>query len=112
MKALAFLPFVVAVFVLFIVLPRRRLRAVEALQTQLSEGDEIMTTGGMFGRISRLERETFDLEIAPGTVVRFAPRSGSAAGSLHRCQRLRPPTKRPTEDLCAVTSGYSSSPWC
>ena len=72
MKALAFLPFVVAVFVLFIVLPRRRLRAVEALQTQLSEGDEIMTTGGMFGRISRLERETFDLEIAPGTVVRFA----------------------------------------
>ena len=72
MKALAFLPFVVAVFVLFIVLPRRRLRAVEALQTQLSEGDEIMTTGGMFGRISRLERETFDLEVAPGTVVRFA----------------------------------------
>lgn len=72
MKALAFLPFVVAVFVLFIVLPRRRLRAVEALQSQLGEGDEIMTTGGLFGRITRLEPETFDLEIAHGTVVRFA----------------------------------------
>jgi len=72
MKALAFLPFVVAVFVLFIVLPRHRLRAVEALQSQLEEGDEIMTTGGLFGRITLLERDTFDLEIAPGTVVRFA----------------------------------------
>jgi preprotein translocase subunit YajC len=71
-RFLAFLPFVVAVFVLFVVLPRRRIRAVEAVQSQLTEGDEIMTTAGLFGRITRLEQETFDLEIAPGTVVRFA----------------------------------------
>jgi preprotein translocase subunit YajC len=71
-RFLAFLPFVVAVFVLFVVLPRRRIRAVEAVQSQLTEGDEIMTTAGLFGRITRLERETFDLEVAPGTVVRFA----------------------------------------
>lgn len=31
-----------------------------------------MTTGGLFGRITRLEQDTFELEIAPGTVVRFA----------------------------------------
>ena len=31
-----------------------------------------MTTGGLFGRITRLEQDTLDLEIAPGTVVRFA----------------------------------------
>lgn len=63
---------VVACVMLFIVMPRRRLRAVEALQSQLSEGDEIMTTGGLFGRITRLEHDSFDLEIAPGTVVHFA----------------------------------------
>jgi preprotein translocase subunit YajC len=63
---------IVACVMLFLVLPRRRIRAVEALQSQLQEGDEIMTTGGLFGRISRLEQDTFDLEIAPGTVVRFA----------------------------------------
>jgi preprotein translocase subunit YajC len=63
---------VVACVMLFVVLPRRRLRAVEALQSQLREGDEIMTTGGLFGRITRLEHDSFDLEIAPGTVVHFA----------------------------------------
>ena len=31
-----------------------------------------MTTGGLFGRITRLEQDTLDLEVAPGTVVRFA----------------------------------------
>ena len=31
-----------------------------------------MTTGGLFGRITRLEQDTLELEIAPGTVVRFA----------------------------------------
>jgi preprotein translocase subunit YajC len=71
--AYAYLGFVVvACVMLFVVLPRRRIRAVEAVQSQLREGDEIMTTGGLFGRITRLEQDTFELEIAPGTVVRFA----------------------------------------
>jgi preprotein translocase subunit YajC len=70
---IAYLGFViVACVLLFVVIPRRRLRAVEALQSQLAEGDEIMTTGGLFGRITRLEQDTLELEIAPGTVVRFA----------------------------------------
>jgi preprotein translocase subunit YajC len=71
--AYAYLGFVVvACVMLFLVLPRRRIRAVEALQSQLGEGDEIMTSGGLFGRITRLDQDTLDLEIAPETVVRFA----------------------------------------
>jgi preprotein translocase subunit YajC len=71
--AIAYLGFVVvACVMLFVVLPRRRIRAVEAVQSQLGEGDQIMTTGGMYGRITRLEQDSFELEIAPGTVVRFA----------------------------------------
>ena len=73
MAGIAYLGFViVACVMLFIVIPRRRIRAVEALQSQLREGDEIMTTGGLFGRITRLDQETLELEIAPDTVVRFA----------------------------------------
>jgi preprotein translocase subunit YajC len=68
----AYIAVMVVVAGLFVALPRRRLRAVETLQSQLQEGDEIMTTAGLFGRISRLDQETLDLEIAPGTVVRFA----------------------------------------
>jgi preprotein translocase subunit YajC len=70
---LAYLGFIIVAFVLlFVVVPRRRIRAVEALQTQLKEGDEIMTTGGLFGRITRLDQDTFELEVAPGTTLRFA----------------------------------------
>ena len=73
MAAYAYLGFVVvACVMLFVVLPRRRIRAVEAVQSQLGEGDEIMTTGGLYGRITRLDQDSFELEIAPGTVVRFA----------------------------------------
>jgi preprotein translocase subunit YajC len=79
---------VVACIMLFVVLPRRRLRAVEALQSQLQEGDQIMTTGGLFGRITRLEQDSFDLEIAPGTVVHFA------RGAVGR--RLGDPSSDPT----------------
>jgi preprotein translocase subunit YajC len=70
---IAYLGFIiVACVLLFVVVPRRRIRAVEALQSQLTEGDEIMTTGGLFGRIIRLDQDTFELEVAPGTTVRFA----------------------------------------
>jgi len=31
-----------------------------------------MTTGGLFGRITRLDQDTFELEVAPGTTLRFA----------------------------------------
>lgn len=60
-------------FFVFIVVPqRRRMQAFHAMQSQLREGDEIITTSGLFGRVVTLDDDTFDLEIAPGTVVRFA----------------------------------------
>jgi preprotein translocase subunit YajC len=39
---------------------------------QLHEGDEVMTMGGIFGRIARLDDEVIDLEVAPGTSFRVA----------------------------------------
>jgi preprotein translocase subunit YajC len=45
---------------------------VRALQSTLSENDEVMTTSGIFGRIKRLGDDDVDLEIAPGTVIRIA----------------------------------------
>ncbi len=51
---------------------QRRMTAVRALQAELSENDEVMTTSGMFGRITRLGDDDVDLEVAPGTTIRFA----------------------------------------
>jgi len=51
---------------------KRRIAAVRSLQSALAEGDEVMTTSGIFGIVRRLGDDDVDLEIAPGTVIRIA----------------------------------------
>jgi preprotein translocase subunit YajC len=53
--------------------PQRRRRAEQArLHSDLHIGDEVMTLGGLYGRIERLDEDEIRLEIAPGTSVRVA----------------------------------------
>jgi preprotein translocase subunit YajC len=51
---------------------RRNMAAHQALMADLHEGDEVMTMGGIFGRILRLDDDIIDLEVSPGTSVRVA----------------------------------------
>lgn len=51
---------------------QRRMAMVRALQSELAQGDEIVTTSGIFARVVRLGDDDADLEIAPGTVIRVA----------------------------------------
>ena len=51
---------------------KRRMTAVRDLQAQLREGDEVMTTSGIYGRIIELRDDELMLEIAPGTNIRMA----------------------------------------
>ncbi len=43
---------------------------MQALQTSLSVGDEVMTTSGIFGEVRALEEETVHLAIADGVDIR------------------------------------------
>jgi preprotein translocase subunit YajC len=54
---------------------RRRQAAQEELFANLRPGDEIVTAGGLYGRIERVFEEELEVEIAPGTVVRIARRA-------------------------------------
>ena len=54
---------------------RRRQAALEELYTSLRRGDEIVTAGGLYGRIQSVRDDELDVEIAPGTVVRVARRA-------------------------------------
>jgi preprotein translocase subunit YajC len=68
---------VLAWFVL--VRPQRRRQAVqEELFATLRPGDEIVTAGGLYGRIRAVGDDELELEIAPGTVVRIARRAVAA----------------------------------
>jgi preprotein translocase subunit YajC len=51
---------------------QRRMAAVRTLQASIQEGDDVMTTSGIYGRITKLGQDDAELEIAPGTVIRVA----------------------------------------
>jgi preprotein translocase subunit YajC len=54
---------------------RRRQREVQSLQSSLAVGDEICTTSGMFGTVTRIDGTVVDLEIAPGVTIRVDRRA-------------------------------------
>ena len=71
---------------------QRRIAAVRLLQSQIQAGDEVLTTSGIYGRITRLGEADAELEIAPGTVIhvargaigqRIEPESVPRAGDPH-----------------------------
>ena len=70
---------IVAMFALlwlFFIMPqRRRAQAQRELLASVEVGDEILTVGGLIGRVRSAQDEELVLEIAPGTEVRVARRA-------------------------------------
>ena len=63
----------VAAFYLLLWRPQqRRMAQVRTLQDTLETGDDVLTTSGIYARITKLTETDADLEIAPGTVIRVA----------------------------------------
>jgi preprotein translocase subunit YajC len=63
----------VAAFYLLLWRPQqRRMAQVRQLQDTLETGDDVLTTSGIYARITKLTETDADLEIAPGTVIRVA----------------------------------------
>jgi preprotein translocase subunit YajC len=73
-----FLPLIALalLFWFFILRPQRR-RSMQqtALWSGLEEGQEVVTAGGMYGRVRALDEDSVQLEIAPETVVRVDRRA-------------------------------------
>jgi len=64
---------------LLIVLPqRRRAAAHERMVSGLREDDEIVTAGGLHGRVTRIGEDDLGVEVAPGVEVRLARRAVAA----------------------------------
>jgi preprotein translocase subunit YajC len=71
----AWLPIVgiFAIFWLMIIRPaRRRQKVVGEMQSQLTVGDQVVTSGGIFGTIARTGDDRVGLEVAPGVVIDVA----------------------------------------
>ena len=62
-----FLPFamILAIFYFLILLPmKRRQKKIQEFQTSLKVGDNIVTTSGIYGQITRLNDKSVQLQIA------------------------------------------------
>ncbi|MGH8892661.1 MAG: preprotein translocase subunit YajC [Actinomycetes bacterium] len=73
MSALFPFAIILLAFYLLIIRPARtRQRATNQLQDRLAPGLEVMTTSGMFGRVSSVQDDAVALEVAPGVTLRFS----------------------------------------
>jgi len=54
---------------------QRRIRAMQALQSSLQLGDEIVTTAGFLGTIRRFDGEVVTIELSPGVEARVNRRA-------------------------------------
>lgn len=67
---------IVLAFVLLFVLPARQRKKIalrqSAMQQSLVIGTPILLTCGLHGTVHALHEDSIDVEIAPGTVARFA----------------------------------------
>ena len=70
-----------ALFWLFVIRPqRRRVQDQRTLHESIEVGDEIVTLGGLLGRVKAIDEtdDTLEVEIAPGTNVKVVRRGVAA----------------------------------
>lgn len=78
-------------YALFIYPQQRRVRAHHQLVSELAEGDDVILSAGIHGRIVRLGDEDLSLEVAPGVELRVARQA-----VLRRADTAVAPTTDPT----------------
>jgi preprotein translocase subunit YajC len=70
-----FIPFVLvlAIFYFLILAPmKKRQKRVEEFQSALKAGDKVVTTGGLYGTVARIEEQSVHLQVAPNVRVEVA----------------------------------------
>lgn len=72
---LTFLPFVLilAIFYFLILAPmQKRQKRVDAFQSALKAGDKVVTTGGLYGTVAKVDEQSVHLQIATNVRVEVA----------------------------------------
>ena len=69
-----FLALLIAVFYFLLIRPqKRRVEQHQKLVSSVDVGDEIVTIGGLYGTVTAIGDDDFELEPSPGTRPRPAP---------------------------------------
>ena len=69
---LIFLALLIGIFYFMLIRPqKRRVEQHRTLVESIGEGDEVVTIGGMYGNVVAIGDDEMELEVSPGTRVRF-----------------------------------------
>jgi preprotein translocase subunit YajC len=91
---LIFLVAMIALLWFVLIRPQRRRQASQReLISQLTVDDEVVTAGGVFGRVRSVADDHVMLEIAPGTQVRLAKEA--ITGVLQKDEQLPAEAENP-----------------
>jgi preprotein translocase subunit YajC len=72
LSSLIFMGLLIGVFYFMLIRPqKKRVEQHRALISSVDQGDEVVTIGGMHGVVKTIGDDDVEIEIAPGTVVRF-----------------------------------------
>jgi preprotein translocase subunit YajC len=94
-----------AAFWFVAVMPRRRrMQQHHAMQDSLAAGDEVVTAGGLHGRVRELEDGQVRLEVAEGIVVTVDRRAIAAVATEIEVE----PNVEPEADLGSTNEGISA----
>ena len=70
-----FLPFalILAIFYFMVLLPmRKRQKKIQEFQASLKPGDRVVTTGGIYGQITKVNEQTVQLQVAQNVRIDVA----------------------------------------
>jgi preprotein translocase subunit YajC len=68
----AFLAVLIAIFYFLLIRPqKKRVEQHQRLISSVDVGDEIVTIGGLFGTVTAMGEDDFEMEPSPGTRLRF-----------------------------------------
>lgn len=71
-SSVIFLVFMFVIFYFLLIRPqKKRVDQHKKLIESVGVGDEIVTIGGMFGTVRAMGDDEFELEVGPGTTLRF-----------------------------------------
>ncbi len=71
---MSFLPFIliIVVFYFFMIRPQqKRQKELNKFRDALKKGDKVVTTGGVYATVSKVNGNKIDLEVADGVIVTF-----------------------------------------
>ena len=81
---------------------RRRQNEQLAMQQNVSPGDEVVTAGGIYGTVDRLDEDEVALEVAEGVVVRVARRAIAGVMPRENAEELEDEGEEGLADEAAV----------